>query len=174
MVLEELSLSVIDTGTKIEALEALEAVKAFPTDGKITDKEYIRKVSDAFGFDEEQYNSFARANIDIDIKGIDEEDLDQKTSVISRLDLSVFDHLAVKDLPEEIRLKLLSILRLQRKRKRRQMKALAKKKKTAGRDTEMERRDSQDRPGKVRGSGGSMGEISDEETGKFYISVATR
>lgn len=201
VVLEELNLGVIDSGTKIEAL------KVFRTEENMTDKEYIRRVSDALGFDEEQYNNFARVNINIDINGIGEEDPDQKTSVISRLDLSMLDNVIVKDLPEKIRLKLLSMLRLQRRRKRRQMRALANKKKTAGHDAEVDegdtdqetddedagngdlsnnrrnstakrnrkRRASQGRPRKVRGSGESMEDISDQETGKFYfISVARR
>ena len=285
VVLEELSLAVIDTGTKIEAL------KAFRTEEKMTDKEYIRRLSEAFGFDEERYNNFARVNINTDIKGTGEEDRDHRTSVISRLgsgeedrdhkisvisrlgtgeedrdhkssvisrlgtdeddrdhktsvisrldtgeedrddktsvisrlgtgeedrdhetsvisrlDLSMLDNMTVKDLPEKIRLKLLSMLRLQRKRKRRQMRALANKK-TVGQDAEVDegdndqgtddedqtgngdlsnnrrnstvkrnrkKRDSQGRPGKVHGSGGSMEDISDQETGKFYLSVATR
>ena len=268
VVLGELSLAVIDTGTKIEAL------KAFRTEEKMTDKEYIRRLSEAFGFDEERYNNFARVNINTDIKGTGEEDRDHRTSVISRLgsgeedrdhkisvisrlgtgeedrdhktsvisrldtgeedrddktsvisrlgtgeedrdhetsvisrlDLSMLDNMTVKDLPEKIRLKLLSMLRLQRKRKRRQMKALANKK-TVGQDAEVDegdndqgtddedqtgngdlsnnrrnstvkrnrkKRDSQGRPGKVHGSGGSMEDISDQETGKFYLSVATR
>ena len=79
VVLEELSLAVIDTGTKIEAL------KAFRTEEKMTDKEYIRRLSEAFGFDEERYNNFARVNINTDIKGTGEEDRDHRTSVISRL-----------------------------------------------------------------------------------------
>ena len=165
----------------------------------MTDKEYIRRLSDALGFDEEQYNNFARVNVNVDIEGIGEEDLDDKTSVISKLDLSMLDDVTVKDLPEKIRIKLLSMLRLQRQRKRRQMRALANKKKTAGHDTEAaegdtdretddentangdlsenkknstakrnrKRRDSQGRPGKVRGSGESMEDISDQETGKF-------
>jgi len=190
VVLEELSLGVIDSGTKMEAL------KVFRTEENMTDKEYIRRVSNALGFDEEQYNNFARVNINIDINGIGEEDPDQKTSVISRLDLSMLDNVTVKDLPEKIRLKLLSMLRLQRRRKRRQMRALANKKKTAGHDAEVDegdtdqetddedagngdlsnnrrnstakrnrkRRASQGRPRKVRGSGESMEDISDQET----------
>lgn len=198
VVLEELNLGVIDSGTKIEAFKVLH------TEGKMTDEEYVRRVADALGFDEEQYNNFARVNVIIEIKGND-KGLDHKTSVISRLDLSMLDYMTVKDLPEKIRLKLLSMLRLQRQRKRRQKKALANKKKTAGHDTDAvegdtdqetddedtgnsdlhnnrrnstmkrnrKRRDSQGRPGKVRGSGGSMEDFSDQETGKFYISVAT-
>ena len=200
MALEELSLGVIDSATKIEAL------KVFRTDRKMTDKEYIRRLSDAFGFDEEQYNNFARVNINIDITEIGEEDLDDKTSVISKLDLSMLDNVTVKDLPEKIRLKLLSMLRLQRQRKRKQMRALANKKKTVGHDTEAaqghtdqetddedtangdlsnnrrnstakrnrKRRDSKGRTAKVRGSRESMEDISDQETGNFYLSVATR
>ena len=76
VVLEELSLGVIDTSTKIEAL------KAFRTEEKMTDKEYIRRLSAALGFDEERYNNFARVNI----RGTGEEDRDHRTSVISRLD----------------------------------------------------------------------------------------
>ena len=195
-----MSLGVIDSATKIEAL------KVFRTDGKMTDKEYIRRLSDAFGFDEEQYNNFARVNINIDITEIGEEDLDDTTSVISKLDLSMLDNVTVKDLPEKIRLKLLSMLRLQRQRKRKQMRALANKKKTVGHDTEAaeghtdqetddedtangdlsnnrrnstakrnrKRRDSKSRTAKVRGSRESMEDISDQETGNFYLSVATR
>lgn len=79
VVLEELSLGVIDSGTKIEALAA------FRTEEKMTNKEYIRRLSDAFGFDEERYNNFARVNMNVDIKGNGEEDRDDKTTVISRL-----------------------------------------------------------------------------------------
>ena len=197
VVLEDLRLGVIDSGTKTEAL------KVFRREEKMTDKEYIRRLSDAFGFDEEQYHDFARLNMNIDMKDIAEEDLDNETSLISRLDLSVLDKMTVKDLPEKFRLKLLSMLRLQRQRKRRQMKVLANKKKTAGHDTEIgdkgdtdqetddedtgnvhsndnrrnstvkrnrKRRDSQGKSGKVRASGGSMEDITDKEIGKFYIS----
>lgn len=197
VVLEELRLGVIDSGTKIEAL------KVFRTEEKMTDKEYIRRLSDAFGFDEEQYHEFARLNMNIDLKNTAEEDLDNETSVISRFNLSVLDKMTVKDLPEKCRLKLLSMLRLQRQRKRRHIKALANKKRTAGHDSEVgdegdtdqetgdedtgnadsnnskrkstvkrnrKRRDSQGKPGKVRASGGSMEDITDKESGKFYIS----
>ena len=199
MVLEELSLAVIDSGTKIEALEA------FRAEEKMTDTEYIRRLSNALGFDEEQYNSFARVSMNIDTKGTVEEDRDHKTSVISRLDLSILDNVTVKDLPEKIKLKMLSMLRLQKKRKRRQMKALANKKKTVLHDTEVDeedtdqetddedtgngdlsinrrnctvkrnrkKTDSQGRPGKIHGSGESMEDISDQENGKLYLSVAT-
>lgn len=199
VVLEELSLGVIDSGTKIEALEA------FRTEEKMTDKEYIRRLSDAFGFDEERYNKFARVNMNKNIKGTGEEVSNHKTSVISRLDLSMLDNVAVKDLPEKIKLEMLSMLRLQRKIKRRQMKALANKKKTAGHDTELDvgdtdqeindedtgngglsanrrnsavkrnrkKRDSQGRALKVRGKGEIMEDISDQETGKVYLSAVT-
>ena len=200
VVLDDLTLGVIDSRTKIEA------IKVFRTEEKMTNKEYIKRLSAAFGFDEEQYNNFARVNINIDIKEIVEEDLDHKTSVISRLDLSMLDNVTVKELPEKMRQTLLSMLRLQRQRKRRQMKALLNKKKTAGHDAEVDegdtdqetddedtgngdlsnnrrnstvkrnrkRRDSQGGPGKIRGSGESMEDIIDQETGKFYLLVATR
>ena len=148
--------------------------------------------------------------MNVDIKGNGEEDRDDKTTVISRLNLSMLDNVAVKDLPEKSRLKMLSMLRLQRKRKRRQMKALANKKKTAGHDTEeteedteetdqetddedkanndlsinrrnskvkrnRKKRDFQARPGKVRGNGEIIEDISDQESGKSrHLSVATR
>lgn len=195
--LEDLRLGVIDSGTKTEAL------KIFRTEEKMTHKEYIRRLSDAFGFDEEKYHDFARLNMNIDMRDTAEEDLDNETSVISRLDLSVLDKMTVKDLPEKFRLKLLSLLRLQRQKKKRQIKALANKKRTAGRDTEVgdegdtdqetgdedtgnadsndnrrnytvkrnrKTRVSQGKSGKVRASGGSMEDITDKESGKFYIS----
>ena len=115
VVLEELSLGVIDSGTKIEALRVLR------TDGQTLDEDYVRKVADALGFSEEQYNDFARVNINKESEDYGVE-LEGKTSVKSRLDLSMLDDIIVKDLPEIIRTKLLSILRLQRQRKRRQRK----------------------------------------------------
>ena len=131
VVLEELNLGVIDCNTKIEAFKVLH------TDENMTDEEYVRKVADALGFTEEQYNNFARVNINLEIK-INGADLGtSKTSVVSRLDLSMLDSMIVKDLPEKVRGKLLSIIRLQRQRKRRQKQALANKKKTTkhGADT---------------------------------------
>ncbi|KAL9959287.1 hypothetical protein ACROYT_G032598 [Oculina patagonica] len=167
VVLEDLSLGVIDSRTKIEAFKVLHI------EGEMTDEEYVRKVADALGFNEEQYNKFARVNINMEIK-MNDAGLGGKTSVISRLDLSMLDSMTVKDLPEKIRVKLLSILRLQRQRKRRQKQALANKKKATTRHgadsqqravkTNKKRRDTQGKEGKLHGSGGSKEDISDQET----------
>ena len=129
VVLEDLKLGVIDSDTKIEAFKVLHI------DGKMTDEEYVRGVAEALGFNEEQYNKFARVNINMEIN-ISGADLDGKTSVISRLDLSMLDSLTVKELPEKIREKLLSMLRLQKQRRRRQKQALANKKKSTRQGTE--------------------------------------
>lgn len=189
VVLEDLSLGVIDSRTKIEAFKVLHV------EGEMTDEEYVRKVADELGFNEEQYNKFARVNINMEIK-MNDAGLGGKTSVISRLDLSMLDSMTVKDLPEKIRVNLLSILRLQRQRKRRQKQALGNKKKATARhaadavegDTEegtydedtgnsnrrnstvktnRKRRDSQGKEGKLHGSRGSMEDVSDQETRKF-------
>ena len=130
VVLEDLKLGVIDSDTKIEAFKVLHI------DGKMTDEEYVRGVAEALGFNEEQYNKFARVNINMEIN-ISGAGLDGKTSVISRLDLSMLDSMTVKDLPEKIREKLLSMLRLQRQRRRRQKQALANKKKSKRKGTEV-------------------------------------
>lgn len=187
--LEELNLGVIDCNTKIEAFKVLH------TDENMTDEEYVRKVADALGFTEEQYKNFARVNINLEIN-INGADVGSKTSVVSRLDLSMLDSMIVKDLPEKVRGKLLSIIRLQRQRKRRQKQALANKKKTTKHggenvdgDTEQETYDEDTgnsnlhsnrrnstvktnrKEGKLHGSRGSMDDVSDHQTGKFQCGL---
>lgn len=113
--LEELSLGVIDSGTKIEAFRVLRV------DEQTLDEDYVKKVADALGFSQEQYDDFARVNLkkvrmDYDVES------DGKTSFKSRLDLSMLDNILIKDLPEIIKEKLLSILRLQKQRMRRKKK----------------------------------------------------
>lgn len=141
--LEDLNLGDIDLSTKIEAFKVLHA------DGEVLDDEsYVRIVADALGFDEQQYNDFARVNLNKNTNKKSQErgdygpdlglcgaglgnraELDGETSVRSRLDLSMLDNMTVKDLPERVRGKLLSLLRLQRERRKRQRQALSNKKK---------------------------------------------
>lgn len=117
--LEELSLDVIDSGTKTEAFRVLKA------DAQTLDEDSVKKVADALGFSQEQYDDFARVNLNKD-RMDNEVESNDKTSLNSRLDLSMLDDNVVKDLPEIIREKLLSILRLQRHRvKRKKNKQMA-------------------------------------------------
>ena len=113
--LEELSLGVIDSGTKIEAFRVLRV------DEQTLDEDYVKKVADALGFSQEQYDDFARVNLNKVRMDYDVES-DGKTSFKSRLDLSMLDNILIKDLPEIIKEKLLSILRLQKQRMRRKKK----------------------------------------------------
>lgn len=113
--LEELSLGVIDSGTKIEAFRVLRM------DEQTLDEDYVKKVADALGFSQEQYDDFARVNLNKVRMDYDVES-DGKTSFKSRLDLSMLDNILIKDLPEIIKEKLLSILRLQKQRMRRKKK----------------------------------------------------
>lgn len=113
--LEELSLGVIDSGTKIEAFRVLRV------DEQTLDDDYVKKVADALGFSQEQYDDFARVNLNKVRMDYDVES-DGKTSFKSRLDLSMLDNILIKDLPEIIKEKLLSILRLQKQRMRRKKK----------------------------------------------------
>ena len=113
--LEELSLGVIDSGTKIEAFRVLRV------DEQTLDEDFVKKVADALGFSQEQYDDFARVNLNKVRMDYDVES-DGKTSFKSRLDLSMLDNILIKDLPEIIKEKLLSILRLQKKRMRRKKK----------------------------------------------------
>lgn len=113
--LEELSLGVIDSGTKIEAFRVLRV------DEQTLDEDYVKKVADALGFSQEQYDDFARVNLNKVRMDYDVES-DGKTSFKSRLDLSMLDNILIKDLPEIIKEKLLSILRLQKQRTRRKKK----------------------------------------------------
>ena len=113
--LEELSLGVIDSGTKIEAFRVLRV------DEQTLDEDCVKKVADALGFSQEQYDDFARVNLNKVRMDYDVES-DGKTSFKSRLDLSMLDNILIKDLPEIIKEKLLSILRLQKQRIRRKKK----------------------------------------------------
>ena len=116
----------------------IEVFKEVADSQKMDSETYLKKVAEALGFDEDQYNDFARVNVfktvnkntengesncddtTIEIEVTETTDMDGKASVRSILNSSILQSMTVKDLPERIREKLMSLLRLQRKRRQKQ------------------------------------------------------
>ena len=143
----------------------IEVFKEVADSQKMDSETYLKKVAEALGFDEDQYNDFARVNVfktvnkntengesncddttieieitkttdlngkasensecncddtKIEIEVTETTDMNGKASVRSILNSSILQSMTVKDLPERIREKLMSLLRLQRKRRQKQ------------------------------------------------------
>lgn len=127
----------------VDSSTIMEAFKKVADKQKLNIATCVKTVGTALGFDEERYSDFARVNINnalntddarfdglVTTLGTTTSNSNIKAFVKMTLNSSVLSSLRVKDLPEWVGAKLLSLLRLQRKRN--QKLALSKKNRVAG------------------------------------------
>lgn len=127
----------------VDSTTIMEAFKKVADKQKLNIATCVKTVETALGFDEERYNDFTRVNINnalntddarfdglVTTLGTTTSNSNIKAFVKMTLNSSVLSSLRVKDLPEWVGAKLLSLLRLQRKRN--QKLALSKRNRVTG------------------------------------------